>query len=41
MADSFFDIFVQIEVGGNTLHNEVPKRISGRIDHKPPGTGTV
>ncbi|OPZ26578.1 MAG: Cna protein B-type domain protein [Lentisphaerae bacterium ADurb.BinA184] len=35
-ADSFFDIFFEIEVGGNVYHNETAKRMTAVIDHKPP-----
>jgi hypothetical protein len=36
-ADSFFDIFFRVEVGGQTFYTLVPKRMSSRITHKPPG----
>jgi hypothetical protein len=39
-ADSFFDVFFEVEVFGPfglVLHNEQPKRMEGIIDHKPPG----
>ena len=36
-ADSFFDIFVQVDVGGMTFYTNVPKRMSTVITHKPPG----
>ncbi|MBM3882022.1 MAG: HYR domain-containing protein, partial [Verrucomicrobia bacterium] len=44
LADSFFDVFVEIEVklpGGPTVvwHNHDPKRVRTVIDHKPPGAG--
>jgi len=37
-ADSFFNIFVEIEIGalGQTLHTEQPIRLSSLITHKPP-----
>ncbi len=35
-ADSFFDVFYQIDIGGTVLHNEVPARISTAITSKPP-----
>jgi hypothetical protein len=38
-ADSFFDVFFEIEVGGMVLHNEQPKRMSAVITHKPPAEG--
>jgi len=36
-ADSFFDVFFEIEVAGQLWHNRISKRLSSRIDHKPPG----
>jgi hypothetical protein len=41
MAESFFDVFFEIEVGGMVLHNETPKHMTSKIDHKPPGPGTT
>ena len=38
-ADSFFDVFFQIEAGGLVLHNLQPKRMRTTIHHKPPGAG--
>lgn len=35
-ADSFFDVFVEIQIGSDTLHNEIPIRLQSRISHKPP-----
>jgi hypothetical protein len=40
-ADSFFDVFFEIEVGGQTLHNEDPVRMEAVIESKPPGRGTT
>ena len=40
-ASSFFDVFVEIEIGGLVLHNGVPVRMSAVITHKPPGPGTT
>ena len=40
-AESFFDIFVEIEVGGVVLLHEVPLRIATVITHKPPAPGEV
>jgi hypothetical protein len=38
-ADSFFDVFFQIDVGGGlVLHNEEPIRIESVMDHKPAAT---
>ncbi len=35
-ADSYFDLFLEIDVLGQTWHNEDPKRLSSLITHKPP-----
>jgi len=35
-ADSFFDVFFEISVGTDTLHNETPLRMRAVIDEKPP-----
>jgi hypothetical protein len=40
-ANSFFDVFFEIEVGGNTYYNIQPKRIGGVIHHKPPARGDI
>ena len=40
-ANSFFDVFFQIEVAGQKLVNQVPKRLQSMITHKPPGPGDV
>jgi hypothetical protein len=42
-ADSFFDIFFEIEIPsvGMVLHNDVPKRMSSLIHHKPPEEGAT
>ncbi|MBN2473694.1 MAG: hypothetical protein JXB62_03725, partial [Pirellulales bacterium] len=40
-ADSFFDVFFEIEVGGQLFHTEVPKRMHTLITHKPPRPGDV
>ena len=40
-ADSFFDIFFEIEVGDQLFYTIVPKRMSSRITHKPPGPGDL
>lgn len=34
-ADSFFDVFFELDVVGTTLHNEVPLRFSGVMNEKP------
>ena len=36
-ADSYFDLFFEIEVGGQFYYTAAPKHMSGRITHKPPG----
>jgi hypothetical protein len=38
-ADSFFDIFFQIEVAGRTLYTRQPLSLAGVISHKPPAPG--
>jgi hypothetical protein len=39
-ADSFFDVFFEIEVPGIVLHNENPARIvANNLTHKPPAEG--
>ena len=39
-ADSFFDVFVEVELpDGTVLQAAAPKRMSSRISHKPPATG--
>ncbi|MBN2473844.1 MAG: PKD domain-containing protein, partial [Pirellulales bacterium] len=40
-ADSFFDLFFEIEVGGQSFYTAEPKRMSSVIHHKPPGPGDV
>ena len=40
-ADSFFDVFFQIEVAGQVLQNQQPKHMSRVIVHKPPEPGAV
>ena len=40
-ADSFFDVFFEIEIGGQVLHNEIPVNMYALIDHKPPLPGTA
>ena len=35
-ADSFFDVFFEIEVGGQTLFNSRPASMAAVIEHKPP-----
>jgi len=41
LADSFFDVFFEIEVGGLLLYPAQPKRLQTIIDFKPPGPGNV
>ncbi len=36
VADSFFDIFVELDVDGTILHNIDPARIGAVFDNKPP-----
>ena len=40
-GNSFFDIYFQIEVAGQTFFTIVPKRMETLIRHKPPGPGDV
>ncbi|MFQ5884219.1 MAG: hypothetical protein ACE5IO_03870, partial [Thermoplasmata archaeon] len=36
-ADSFFDVYVEIDIGGSVLHNEYPARIvADNLTNKPP-----
>lgn len=39
MADSFFDVFLEVEIAGETLHSAQPVRISATLSHKPPAVG--
>jgi hypothetical protein len=39
MADSFFDVFLEVEIAGQTLHSPQPIRISASLSHKPPAVG--
>ena len=38
-ANSFFDVFVEVHVGGQTLHPSAPLHMSSVITHKPPAPG--
>ncbi|MDJ0867001.1 MAG: hypothetical protein QNK03_12890 [Myxococcota bacterium] len=40
-ADSFFDVFFEVEVGGQVFHTEQATRMESVIHHKPPGPGTA
>ena len=40
-ATSFFDLFVEFERSGQTLHNETPVRIEAVITSEPPAKGDV
>jgi hypothetical protein len=40
-ANSFFDVFFEIEVGGVKFHTATPKRMSSVIAHKPPAPGNT
>ena len=40
-ADSFFDIYFQVEVGGLTFYTVAPKHMSSVITHKPPAPGNL
>ncbi|MDO8490587.1 MAG: GEVED domain-containing protein [Dehalococcoidia bacterium] len=39
MADSFFDVFVEIQIGGQTLHTAQPLSLYGTLKHKPAAPG--
>jgi len=39
MADSFFDVYFEVEAAGQVLHNHDPKHMMEIIVHKPPATG--
>ena len=38
-ADSFFDVYFEVEAGGLVLHNRTPKHMETTISHKPPAGG--
>src|SRR5260370_12564438 len=38
-ASSFFDVFFQIQVGGQLLHAAQPAHMMATITHKPPAPG--
>src|SRR4030067_2708457 len=38
-AESFFDIFVEVELGGQVYHTLQPKRMTSLITFKPPDPG--
>jgi hypothetical protein len=38
-ATSFFDVFIEVHVGGVTLHNALPIHMESLIHHKPPRPG--
>jgi len=40
-ADSFFDVFFEVEVGGQVFHSEAPSRMESTISHKPPAPGNT
>ena len=39
--DSFFDVFLEIEMGGQTFHTIQPVRWSSVLTHKPPGPADI
>jgi len=41
MGDSFFDVYFEVEVGGQLMYTAKPKRMSTLITHKPPAPGDV
>ena len=40
-ADSFFDVFFEVEIGGETYHANIPSRMESTISHKPPAPGNT
>ncbi|MBI4810689.1 MAG: T9SS type A sorting domain-containing protein [Ignavibacteriales bacterium] len=38
-ANSFFDVFFELNAGGTVLHNSIAKHINATITHKPPAIG--
>jgi hypothetical protein len=38
-ADSFFDVYFEVEVGGIVLHNQTPKHMEATISKQPPAGG--
>ncbi len=40
-AESFFDVFLEIEVAGQTFYTRQPKHMAGVISHKPPAPGDL
>ena len=41
LCDSFFDIFMEVTMSGQTLHNGAAERLSSVITHEPPGAGDI
>lgn len=41
LADSYFDLYFEVDIAGLVLHTIHPKRMSSVIAHKPPGPGAV
>ncbi|MBI2924583.1 MAG: hypothetical protein HYY24_02635 [Verrucomicrobia bacterium] len=41
LADSFFDVFFEIEVGGQVWHTDLPARLQTVLTHKPAAPGEV
>jgi hypothetical protein len=41
MCDSFFDIFLEVTMSGQTLHNGAAKPLTSVISHEPPAAGDV
>ena len=40
-AESYFDVYFEVEIGGMVLHNIVPKHMSAVISYKPPARGEL
>ncbi len=39
LCDSFFDIFLEVTMSGQTLHNGTAKQLTSALSHEPPGAG--
>lgn len=35
-SDNFFDVFFEVDLGGQTYHNDTPLRLAAKITRKPP-----
>ncbi|MCX5635222.1 MAG: hypothetical protein NTW55_05225 [Planctomycetota bacterium] len=41
LCGSFFDIFLEVTMSGQTFHNGAAKQLTSTITHEPPGAGEV